>query len=273
MIIQTDLYDGIETVEFKITNTTVLKYQFPDIPKLRGKIIRRIDFNGSPSINKSPEGNQVVDYSILKNVFVTFVSKRKEIIKNYPAYDLFQSYGSDLRSDFFNESFDLPDCYFIITTSSGLVLNQSFLVSLYWQEPKKEQFSYSIPKTKIDYCEAIVTSVTDTVFKIDNFKNLRGKKIWRIVTFFTGASTYYTPDSRIIIGSTQQSSSYITLWDKKEEIIKDLPIPKIYNDNTAQNHIFFRGVIIDWDKSYIKIGNTSGLVAGTVYYLPIFYTD
>src|SRR4030042_3665841 len=102
MIINTDIYDGIETVEFKILDTSRQKYFFPEIPKLRNKLIRRIEFSYSANIAYTPSGLTPISSAILGNIYLNLVNKGVEFISKYPARDLYIMGDFQTKSEIFN---------------------------------------------------------------------------------------------------------------------------------------------------------------------------
>ena len=270
MHLNSELYDGIETVELKITDTARQKYFFPEVPKLRNKLIRRIEVNNQ-MINTP---SNYITQSIT-NFYLTLVSKGVEIFKDLPLSLLDVSLLSlaNLKTELFNHYFDISKSYITISDTSGLTAGSCISITIYYQDPKRVRFVKNIPTFKIDYVEAPVISLTDTVVKINNFKNIQNKRILYVSTFNTGGGTYYTPDGRQIVSSVNILGSYLNLWDNKEEIVKDLPLARILNIYPLQAQIFLRGLQLDWDRCYINVPNSAGLTVGHVFYLPVFYVD
>lgn len=273
MLINTELYDGIENVEFIISSTVKTKYFFPELPKLNGKLIRRIEFNYSGNTPYTPSAISGIALTPLTNMFLNLLNGETEQVQQYPARDLYILTDFQNRNEIFNFIVNWGKSYIELSSLTSISANTAFTVTIYYQDYNKKRFFKSLPKLKIDYLEAIVTSTTDYIIKLTNFRNLNNKKLYRINAFNPAGSTYYTPDGRVIIPIGQMLSSYLTLWDSEEEIIKDFPMVKMINDMPIQSQVFLRGLKIDWDKSFIKLGSLSGLTVGQTYYLPVFYTD
>lgn len=269
MLLMSDLYDGIETIEFTIVDG-ITRYDFPDIPRLRGKTIRRVELNKDET-SFTPSGKTTVE--TVQNAFLTLSLREKEIIKDFPLYYL------QVRDTFFyntqllNCSIDFPKSYITFSTLSGITSGRAFTVSVYYQDPKKEHFHNTIENVRIDYVEAIVSSTSDTEIKLSNFRNLNGKKILRISFLNPQGLTLYSPDGRTIIAVTHLRHSYLNLWDKQENIVKDFLLKRCFSIYPNHAQIYFRNLNVDWDKSFIRVGNPAVLTAGQVYYLPVFYTE
>jgi hypothetical protein len=274
MKLNSELYDGIETIEFKITDRNKNQYFFPDIPRLKNKLIRRIEANMN-----SFTPNSYLPPTSPANFFMTLVSKGIEVIKNFPLSSLRTDPTYTHKTEIFNHFFDFGKSYIFISDTTIFVPTLpgefwGFTISVYYQDPAKNRFTTELPPFKIDYVEAKVNSTSETVFKISGFKNVQNKKILAISFFNPEGITSYTPDGREIVSTyVLADGSYLTLWDTKEEIIKDIPIYRLSNTYPLHSKIFFRAIKIDWPKSYVKVGYTGNLVLGTVFYLPVFYID
>ena len=272
MVLNTELYDGCESIEFKITNTNKTVYYFPDIPSLRGKLIRRIDFN----YNSNPLAYSMSDYVIIsqtasKDFYLTLVSKDKEVVKDYPFYNLIGWGTTQNKLELFNHYFDLSKSYITISDTSNISANQAFVVTIYYQKPKKVRFTYELENLKVNYIEAIVKNTSEKILNFSNFSDIQNSRIYKILFFNTGGATYYSPDKRQIIANTNMAVGYITLWDKEKYIVKDLPIARLVNDFAAQQQIYWNGLIVDWEKSYLNVSRTNYLTADHVFYLPVYY--
>lgn len=268
MHLNSELYDGIETVEFLISDLRQ-KYFFPELPKLRNKLIRRIEIAGS--MHTTPSGYTVE--TDMANAMLTLVNNGVEIIKEYLLGNLNITASLGRNSEIFNHLFDLSKSYIFVSDPSVLTIGQGFIVAIYYQDPKKIRYVKDLPAFKIDYVEAPVLNLTDTKIKISNFRNVQDKRILYIASFNTSGGTYYSPDGRQIVAVSYVLGSYLNLWDEKEEIIKNLPLGRLFNTYARREQLFLRGLKFDWDNSYIQIPDPSGLTVGHVYYLPVFYID
>jgi hypothetical protein len=274
MKINSELYDGIETVEFQVTDRNKNQYFFPDIPKLRNKLIRRIEIG---FMAYSPSGYLIP--SIIGNFYLNMFSKNIEKITNYPVKYLEPAVLYPPKTELFSQSFDLSKSYFFISDTSVFIAMppgqyQGFTATIYYQDPVKSKFTTDLPAFKIDYVEAQVSSITQTVFNITNYRNIQNKRILGISVFNPEGTVCYTPDGRQIVSTfVLADGAYLTLWDTREEIIKDMPIYRFSTNYPLHSFIFFRGLKIDWAKSTVKMGLIDDLVLGHVFYLPVFYID
>jgi hypothetical protein len=273
MKLNSELYDGIETVEFKVTDFKKNQYFFPDIPRLRNKLIRRIEVNVqgySPNNYLTP---------VFTNFYLTLVRSGIEVLKDVQLISLQTNPLENQRTELLNHYIDFGKSYIFISDTSCFttLLPGEFYgwtISIYYQDPGKSRFTEELLAFKTDYVEAQVTSVTESVFKISNFRNVQNKRILGISIFNPEGLTCYTPDGRQIVSTyVLADGAYLTLWDNKEEIIKDVPLYRFSNIYPLHAQIFFRALQIDWPKSYIKVGYKGNLVQGHVFYLPVFYIN
>ncbi|MBN2814844.1 MAG: hypothetical protein JXQ80_12255 [Bacteroidales bacterium] len=269
MHLNSELYDGVETVEFLISDTRQ-KYFFPELPKLRNKLIRRIELSGS--MHTTPL-NYVISAEIA-DARITLVTKGTEIIKEYPLGYLNMDYSLYNRNtEFFNHIFDLGKSYIFVPDPSTLVIGQGFIVTFYYQDAEKVKFTKELPALKAEYIEAPVLNLTDNIIRFNNFRNIQDKKICYLSVFNTGGGTYTTPDGRTIVTLSNVLGSYVNLWSQDKEKVKDLPLGRLLNAYPRRELILFRPAKFDWENSFIRIANPAYLTVGQVFYLPVFYLD
>jgi len=271
MIPITEIYDGIETVEFIVRDNTAGRYFFPDIPILRDKIIRRIDFNNLVYYEAS--GAQRIHYELFSFMYISLYTGNSEILK-YPVSSLSAQEFWQKEVDILNQTINWGKSFVDIIPGGTPSATRGFSFTIYWQHANKPRLNYSLPPNiKTDYVEAIISDVTDPIVRITNFRNLINKKVWQIICFIPYQETFYSPDGREIVGQSIIIKSFLNLYDKSEKIVNDFTLSKTNINQSASNLVLLRGLVIDWDKSYIKVSELTGLVAGTVFYLPVYYTD
>lgn len=267
MKLNTELYDGCETFEITL-NANVLRYNFPDIVELRGKIIRRINFFDFTIIPNSPQGTGLL--SLLTDGFLTLAYGNIEMVKNYPIANLRHT---DNRTELFNHKFDIKNSYVEFARNNGFTTGQVLLVTVFYQNPKTKRYSYTLDKHKIDYCESLITDITEDLLPITNFRNLLKKKIYWLTVFNQIITGFLSPDGRTLANTNAVKESFLNLSNGERNIVNNLPLITMVNDENTVSQIFFNGLIVDWDKSYIQIADTGVLNLGEVFYFNVMYKD
>ena len=153
-----------ELVEINIpANSTLTRYQFPDIPNLRNSMIWGLQVYDVDQISNSPISQQALLPSIrvLNQSFITLVNYGgKEFLKQAPSL-IFNTisfnntastnlYETDIES-FVGQKVNYPKSYieFISTPAGGT--NLSYLVSVYYSLPieeEKKESGYSFGKRR-----------------------------------------------------------------------------------------------------------------------------
>ena len=153
-----------ELVEIVIpANSTLTRYQFPDIPNLRNSMIWGLQVYNVDEITRSPISQLVVLNSadVLNKSFVTLVNYGgKEFLKQAPSL-IFNTisfnntasanlYETDIKS-FVGQKVNYPKSYIEFVVSPAGSANQVYLVSIYYSLPieeEKKESGYSFGKRR-----------------------------------------------------------------------------------------------------------------------------
>lgn len=141
-----------ELVEINIpANSTLTRYQFPDIPNLRNSMIWGLQVYTIDEITNSPISQQALlsHTNVLHRSFITLVNYGgKEFLKQAPSI-LFNTTSFNLQTStnaletdiksFVGQKVNYPKSFIeFITTPSGII-NLSYLVSIYYSLPIEEE--------------------------------------------------------------------------------------------------------------------------------------
>ena len=141
-----------ELVEIVIpANSTLQRYQFPDIPNLRNSMIWGMQVYTIDILSNSPiSQNPVLSHTnVLHKSFITLVNYGgKEFLKQAPSIDFntitfnLQTSTNALETDiksFVGQKVNYPKSYIEFTATPSTAVNQSFLVSIYYSLPIEEE--------------------------------------------------------------------------------------------------------------------------------------
>ena len=153
-----------ELVEIVIpANSTLTRYQFPDIPNLRNSMIWGLQVYQEDEITRSPISQLVVlnANNVLNKSFITLVNYGgKEFLKQAPSL-IFNTisfnntastnlYETDIKS-FVGQKVNYPKSYIEFVTSPSSITNLVYLVSIYYSLPieeEKKESGYSFGKRR-----------------------------------------------------------------------------------------------------------------------------
>lgn len=141
-----------ELVEITIpANSTLTRYQFPDIPNLRNSMIWGMQVYTIDEISNSPISQQALlsHTNVLHRSFITLVNYGgKEFLKQAPSI-LFNTITFNLQTStnaletdiksFVGQKVNYPKSFIEFTTSPSGVANLSYLVSVYYSLPIEEE--------------------------------------------------------------------------------------------------------------------------------------
>jgi len=246
---------GVELIEIKTTNITN-KYYFQDYARLRGKIVHRLDIYSG--ITYTPSNREQNSYA---NAFLVLVNRGGEVINRIELQYLGQAYFYPE----FNLSVDWSKSYIEFSSTSSLSTAKSLLVTVYVVDKLKEYIPAAL---KCEYVECVITSTTELVFDFKEQAKLKNKKIIFITYFGSNSPNGNTAAADEII-----SKSFLTLNVNGQEKINNLPIYLLSNNASKKWYRNYAGIIVDWDKSYVRVANTDSLVANTTIGFNVFYED
>lgn len=279
-------YDGCETVEIKIKSTSQQKYYLPDIPQIKGKIIKRIDIPFD--ILRTPNNRDDYDYDNVKVSYLTIVEKNNILVHRLPFYYLLQdSTITNPKAIFDFILTDTEKSYIEIAATDDLATDESIFLTFYYINPEREikkrrsDFFYKSfrknEKIKIYPLPIKVLDTTQTKIFLPDDEFLKTKRLVKIKLYanaevLIGSSiTEKTPDSLDMVSFLIYRKAYIELKKQNGERLKNLPLVQVM-DNYEPEY-FWNDLKIDWPNSFITIPNTDSLVQDEVFYLLIYYKD
>jgi hypothetical protein len=286
-----EYYDGVESVEIPIISTTDTKYYLPDIPAIKGKVIKRIQV--PHSLTYTPGNRTMLSDANIRSAFLTIVNDQEIICHRIPLYYFYKHFILyPILSDIF--SFVLNDtekCYIEFSQSASLLTTESIFLNFFYKKPE------SIKKLKLPLIQLALINMSleenqnesiypleieifddkQTVFPFPDDEFLRNKKAKSIQLYADVSelvsATLRAPDDKTIIADSVFKKSFLVLQLKNGLKINNLALNQLTFNFHLENDILFHDIEIDWPKSYIKIANNDSLVANTVFYLLIHYKD
>lgn len=286
-----EYYDGVESVEIPIRSNTDTKYYLPNIPGLKGKIIKRISLaNG---LTHTPNNKTMISDANLKLAFLTIVNEKDIVVHRFPMYMLHKEINYlPIITELFNFSLkDTEKCYVEFSNPSGLSVTESLFINFFYEKQasyrskicpllNKTIVDSALEKREVERIYPLQVEVTDVnktsiYFPDDEF--LRNKKVKSIQCFADVSelvsATLKSPDDKTIIANTIYKKSFLVLQLKNGLRISNLPLNMLTYDFWLDTEILFNNLMVDWPKSYIKIANKTDLVANTVFYFLIHYSN
>ena len=223
---------GAYTVEIPYTGSK--RFYFPEIPQLRNKRIKHIDYVS----NLAPSGKTAIPFSSAMCLNVVEANTGQQLIDSLAVTQL-RTLGERL---FINKIFDLQRCYFEYKGTADLT-NLSLVCVLWYDEP----VSWSLvnetnQRTKILPLQILLKSGKTYFSENINFKEAA------ILNMFLASGTY-APDGSPLI--TSGANKFITLSYKNTEYIHQLPLG-ILSQVLDFFPLRFQGIKIDLQKSYIE---------------------
>ena len=131
--------DKFELVELQVTSTaTATRYFFPDLPKLRAKMMTSIETYFATEINFAPSGNVLVPPAILLNSFVVFYTNGTQDLWRIPWISLNRTQVGVAtpfvheRQIFRPQSITWDKSYIELGATPAFGVNCSFLMGVYY---------------------------------------------------------------------------------------------------------------------------------------------
>jgi hypothetical protein len=287
----TEYYDGVESVEIFIKSTTDTKYYLPDIPGIKGKIIKRIII--SHGTTTTPANRTILSDTNLRAAFITIINEKDTIIHRLPLYYLKRQFPTTPIANFiFNFVLtNTEKSYIEFSQSASLSTSESIFINFFYSNPVKKRLpvipflkqslvnSYLEKSTieRIYPLQVEITDTTKTILKFPDDEFLRNKKVTSIKLYADVselvAATLRAPDDKIIIANTIFNKSFLNLQLKNGFKINDLPLSLITSEFNLENEILFNKLEIDWPRCFIKIANITSMVANTVFFFLIHYSN
>jgi hypothetical protein len=286
-----EYYDGVESVEIPIISTTDTKYYLPDIPAIKGKIIKRIQV--PHGVTFTPGNRNMLSDTNVRSAFLTIVNEQEIICHRIPLYYFYKHFViypvlNDIFSFVLN---DTEKCYIEFSQSAALLTTESIFLNFFYKKPEsKKKLKYplvnlsligsALEDNRIERIYPLEVEIFDdkqTVFPFPDDEFLRNKKVKSIQLYADVSelvsATLRAPDDKTIIADTVFKKSFLVLQLKNGLKINSLALNQLTFNFWLENDILFNDIEIDWPKSYIKVANNTGLVANTVFYLLIQYKN
>lgn len=136
--------DKFELVELQVQSTsTATRYFFPDLPKLRAKMVTSIETFFGTEIYFSPSGRPLVDQPILLNSYLVFYTNGTQDLWRLPWMTLNRTQGFDpntaISTPFVHErpvfrpqSITWDKSYVELGTTPTFTTNCSFMLGVYY---------------------------------------------------------------------------------------------------------------------------------------------
>lgn len=131
--------------------------------------------------------------------------------------------------------------------------------------------SSELPIKKAENIELLVDN-TRKQYKFGDIENLRGKHI-RMIDAYRAADVPVTPLGNVNVSDTIFNKAFLVLSVDGKEVINRLPLTAICPKDNLGRRQLFNDLLINWPKSYIELGDTTGVVVGTSFYLIVYYED
>ncbi len=123
---------GVESVEVKITDIAILKFNFEFIEILRGKTIRAIeDFNATDT-SRSPNNKDIINDAAFKDGFLVISVGDREQINRIPLASLRVAQTNGILKKFLLKGIDWQKSYILFSRPTNLVLDEVVLFTFYY---------------------------------------------------------------------------------------------------------------------------------------------
>lgn len=142
MAYKTKKYEFVEVVVpgVAVTGQTLTRYNFPDLPKLRGTTLQAIACYPGNIISETANGNTVASHSILNKSFLVLYSNERQDLFRIPLValnNLQAVVAGDTVSTFFlfeleNQNVTWDKSYIELGSSPGNTTNFSYAFGLYY---------------------------------------------------------------------------------------------------------------------------------------------
>lgn len=289
--------NNVESVELVIQNTGVNRINFPEIPELRERVIKRIDFVlglvldiGPPQIDiLSPSGRTLIQSAVAQNVLLILQRKSLERLNRYPVQILNPgSTGGEIRYNI-NSPIDWEKSYIEFTSLTGLTVNQSILFNIYYERREdiklrnmirrnrklRRMFAFGNYSPKVEDIEVIIDDTTKNRFYFPDDDNLRGKKVIQLFSY-QNSTLSTTPSGRTTVPDTVFFNSFLVFRIRGRDAINKIPLQTLRQSfQKEDNRIDLDHLLIDWPNSYVEVAPSSDitLTANQSFFLNVVYHD
>lgn len=127
------------------TVATGQKYNFLDVPQLRGKYIHAIEAFSDSHLTKTPQGNTVIANAAIKDVLLVLVVGEEEKIQKIPYYTLVSSANGGFIRMFNNMQVNIVKSY-IQLVSNNMTNGHSVVFNFYYKDQIQQNAGKSMQR-------------------------------------------------------------------------------------------------------------------------------
>lgn len=259
-----NLIQYVETIEVVIDSISKEKFYFGEQPSLREKIIIYCLSNPT-ALSKAPSGKGPVNSTARAKAYIVLVAKGNEVINRYPVNFMEQHHHFPNPLEI-NRVIDWPKCYIEVAETTGLVVNEVFLLTFYCMDRRRPA-----PKS-ISLCTEVIevktTPATQLRYFMPDNENLRNKVIHHIE--YCWDAVQKSPSNASFVNNTAKQKTYLTIFSEGVEIIKQMPLVNLAV-GSFEGWKFPFSFKMDLSKSFFEIPDTADLVENEAYVLFFFY--
>ena len=232
-------------------NPNVPRIYLPDLPYLRNKRIKHIDFFSHDGVvSKSPTGKDLVSITD-EQLYLTLVEQntQQELIRDIAVVNL-TTYGNRL---FINKIIDMQRSYINMAavTNPVSVTNKSAFFVFWYDEPAIYSPVPNVCKTRIDSLELKLTG--HKTFFADN-RTLLDKKYQNLLLSFPNI----TPKGNESLTLATCGNKFLTLKRGNMEFFRQIPL-MVFAQNEDYYQLRLQNIQFDLQNSYIEsLGVTAG---------------
>lgn len=260
--------DGVEYIEIQLTNAKK-RYYFDYYPILESNKIIYLEtvtqLSGSLALALS--GRQFINDTARADAYIVLVNKGSELINRLPLSNL-----RTLRTHFpiINKIIDWQKSYIEFSSTSNIVTTESIIFAAYYESTEQKEELPDNIALNVELVDLPIKNVNQTRFYFSEVLKLKNKKI-RFIDYLAQVDSPNNYDS---VGNIYQKA-YLTLRDKNgKEIVSSLYLNFInYYSASSPNYINFNDSVIDFDKSFVDVVNTTSLVLNTAFVFNFHYLD
>lgn len=258
---------GSEIIELRI-EAIKNRYYFDYYPILENKEIIYISSYSVVTLLKSLTNRTVLSSAAFADAYLVLVNKGEELINRLPLNNLLL-----IRSHYpvLDKIVDWQKSYVEFASTSNLVVGTSMVFTAYHKGNDKPSGLSDLINLNIELIDLPIRNVSQVRFNFSEVLKLKDKRI-RFIDFLSGIGS---PNGYAETQSDVYKKAYLTLRTIKGiEIISNIPLIEInyYNQNSP-NYINWNDEIIDFDKSYIQVPDTSNLVLNSAFVFNFHYLD
>lgn len=124
--------NNVENIELVVSDINKTRFNFFDIENLRGKRIKQIDIPQVGKLSVTPTGKAVVNDTVYKKAYLVLSVDGNEKINRLPLLALNPYEVGGNRIELADLNVNWPKSYIEVGSLDGLVLNEAFLLTVYF---------------------------------------------------------------------------------------------------------------------------------------------